>query len=44
MVAEPGPLHMSAVCYLFGLNIHKARSVPVGLINSNHCCNSTPAS
>jgi len=28
-------LYMSAVCYLYGLNIHKARGIPVGLINTN---------
>lgn len=28
-------LYMSAVCYLYGLNIHLARKVPVGLINTN---------
>ena len=33
--ADDNWLYMSAVCYLFGLNIHKARGYPVGLINSN---------
>ena len=33
--ADDNWLYMSAVCYLYGLNIHKARKVPVGLINSN---------
>jgi len=28
-------LYMSAVCYLFGLEINRARGVPVGLINTN---------
>lgn len=34
-VGDDNWLYMSAVCYLFGLNIHKARGVPVGLINTN---------
>jgi sialate O-acetylesterase len=28
-------LYMSAVCYLFGRDLHTARDVPVGLINTN---------
>ena len=28
-------LWMSAVCYLYGLNIHTSQRVPVGLINTN---------
>ena len=28
-------LWMSAVCYLYGLNIHMSQRVPVGLINTN---------
>lgn len=28
-------LYMSAVCYLYGLNLHLARRVAVGLINTN---------
>lgn len=34
-VGDDNWLYMSAVCYLFGLNIHLARRVPVGLMNSN---------
>ena len=33
--ADDNWLYMSAVCYLFGLNVHKARGYPVGLINTN---------
>ena len=28
-------LYMSAVCYLYGLGVHKALGVPVGLMNTN---------
>ena len=35
MLGDDNWLYMSAVCYLFGLNIHKSRKVPVGLINTN---------
>jgi len=34
-VGDDNWLYMSAVCYLYGRNLHIARGVPVGLLNSN---------
>eukprot|EP00936_MAST-01D_sp_MAST-1D-sp1_P000222 g222.t1 len=34
-VGDDNWLYMSAVCYLYGLGVHKALGVPVGLMNTN---------